>query len=221
MPNIMNMLNNMNMYKYKLFFIFIVFMLGLYFVLNYPTIESFSTANKSYRCANILIQKGSSYFLFNSKLAKIPGVNPLRFNNLEDYVEFTDWQRSQGIRCPILYVQETYDAQGNPVYNARPSPTDLQGGLQPQLQSQQPSSQYSQLIDASRDSIPFNQNGYPAFDPHDQMIGLITPLDKMFHEKSNGVSPNPMDKNWGGIKYTQSLIDSGYYAGNEVAIKVA
>ena len=29
-------------------------------------------------------------------------------------------------------------------------------------------------------------------------------------------SPNAMDDNWGGIQYTQHLIDSGYYADNEV-----
>ncbi len=223
------------MYKFSI--ILIVFILGLYFVSTYQTIESFSTTDNNtnklnYRCANILIQKGSLYFLFNSKLAKIPGVNPLRFNNLEEYVEFTSWQRSQGIRCPILYVQESYDAQGNPVYNARPSPTDLQGGLPPQqaqqtqaqqtqAQQTQTQGQYSQLIDAGRDNIFFNQNSYPGYDPQDQMIGLITPLDKMFHEKSNGVSANPMDVNWGGTKYTQSLVDSGYYAGDEVSIRIA
>ena len=33
--------------------------------------------------------------LLNSGLAKIPGVNPVVFNNLEEYVEFTEWQRSK------------------------------------------------------------------------------------------------------------------------------
>jgi hypothetical protein len=30
-----------------------------------------------------------------------------------------------------------------------------------------------------------------------------------------------MDPNWGGTEYTQALVDSGYYAGNEVSIKIA
>jgi len=29
-----------------------------------------------------------------------------------------------------------------------------------------------------------------------------------------------MDPNWGGQKYTQSLIDSGFYSENEVSIRV-
>ena len=118
---------------YKLIIIVSLFILGLYFVSSYPSsysssIEGFGGMN---RCPNILIQKGSVFYLYNSKIAKIPGVNPLQFNSLDEYVEFMDWQRSQGIRCPILYLQESYDAQGNPVLKARPSPTDLQGGLQP------------------------------------------------------------------------------------------
>jgi hypothetical protein len=30
------------------------------------------------------------------------------------------------------------------------------------------------------------------------------------------VSPNPMDPNWGGADYTQSLVDKGYYVDNEI-----
>jgi hypothetical protein len=33
-------------------------------------------------------------------------------------------------------------------------------------------------------------------------------------------SPNPMDHNWGGAEFTQSLIDQGYYKDNEVLINV-
>ncbi len=30
-----------------------------------------------------------------------------------------------------------------------------------------------------------------------------------------------MDPNWGGAEYTQALVDSGFYKGNEVSIAVA
>ena len=170
-------------------------------------------------CPNVLIQKGSDFYLYNSKLAKVPGVNPLQFKSLEEYVEFTDWQRSQGIRCPVLYLQEVYDTQGNPVYKARPSPTNLSGGIPDTPAAMQYQQPVTKLFDASRDDPPYNQNSYPAFDPHDQYIGLNTPLDKMYHE--GGVSPNPMDPNWGGEEYTQELVDSGYYADDEVKIASA
>jgi hypothetical protein len=43
----------------------------------------------------------------------------------------------------------------------------------------------------------------------------------MNHEQqSKAISPNPMDDNWGGAAYTQTLVDKGYYAENEVSIAV-
>lgn len=201
----------------KLAVIGLIFLAGLYFVTFPERVEGFS--NKvPYSCPNILIQKGTDFYLYNSKLAKVPGVNPLQFKNLEDYVEFTDWQRSQGIRCPVLYLQEVYDAQGNPVYKARPSPMNLSGGTIEAPAGVAPP--VTKLYDAGRDDPPYNKNSYPAYDPMDQYIGLNTPLDKMFHENT-GVSANPMDANWGGQTFTQELVDEGYYEGNEVSIAPA
>ena len=207
----------------KLVIIIIIFVLGLYYVTCQNNIyESFKSGVKTpYRCANILIQKGSEYYLYNSKLAKVPGVNPLKFNHLDDYVEFTNWQRSQGIRCPILYVQESYDAQGNPEYKARPSPLNMQGGLQNMSLGSGPTLEVSKLVDAGRDDPPYNENSVPAFDQLNQNIGLYTPLDKMYHETNNTVSPNPMDTTWGGREYTQELVDAGYYEEDDVTGSVS
>jgi hypothetical protein len=201
----------------KLAVIGLIFLAGLYFVTFPEGVEGFS--NKvPYSCPNILIQKGADFYLYNSKLANVPGVNPLQFKSLEDYVEFTDWQRSQGIRCPVLYLQEVYDAQGNPVYKARPSPMNLSGGSIEAPAGVVPP--VTKLYDAGRDDPPYNKNSYPAYDPMDQYIGLNTPLDKMFHENT-GVSANPMDANWGGQTFTQELVDGGYYQGDEVSIAPA
>jgi len=215
---------------YKLAIIASVFLIGLYFTCKYGGPEGFEgfegfegMSNIRDRCPDVLIQKGSNYYLHNSKLAKIPGVNPLEFKNLDDYVEFTEWQRSQGIRCPILYLQQSYDAQGNAVYKARPSPTNLQGGLQDV--QMMPSGQIvtdpvQKLIDAGRNDPPYNENSYPSYDKDNQYIGLKTPLDKMYNENQDGISPDPMDANWGGRKYTQRLIDSGFYKDDNVKLWV-
>ena len=34
-------------------------------------------------------------------------------------------------------------------------------------------------------------------------------------------SADPMKPNWGGADYTQNLVDTGYYAGNEVSIRIS
>lgn len=198
--------------------IIIVFLAGIYFCAK--SSEGFTSDINLNRCPNILIQKDTKFYLYNSKLAKVPGVNPVEFNNLEEYTEFLDWQRSQGIRCPGLYLQQTYDAQGNPVYKVRPSPNDLQGGLPPSAPYSKPPNP-TLLVDATQTDRPYNINSYPAFDNSSYYVGTTTPLDGMnAKQEAQGISPDPMDPNWGGAEYTQSLVDQGYYAGNEVKLRV-
>jgi len=175
--------------------------------------DTYDKPNKN-RCPNILIQKGTELYLHNSRLANVPGVNPLKFNNLEDYVEFTDWQRGQGIRCPVLYLQHSFDAQGKPVYKIRPSPMDLQGGLPPVVSGGVVAASANANMIEDSDKPPMNANSYPAFDPMEPNAG--NPKDHL--KKLKGLSANPMDPNWGGDAYTQRLIDAGKYSGEEVDI---
>jgi hypothetical protein len=208
----------------KIIFILFIFFVGLYLYILYSKnpkiIEQLTTMNGELRCPNILIQKGSQYFLYNSNIAQVPGVNPIQFNNLEEYNEFLEWQRGAGIRCPVLYVQNTYDAQGNRVYKVRPSVNELQGGLPPTTPVPLPL-KFTPLVDATRNDLPYNQNSYPAFDQSSYYVGSITPLDQIKNSDYNMLySDNPMDPNWGGAEYTQALTDAGYYKANEVSIYV-
>jgi len=222
------------------FLFIIVFLIGLYFYTKTadPNYVEGLTSNTTTtrRCPDLLIQKGSKIYLYNSKLAKVPGVNPIEFENLEDYTEFLDWQRSQGIRCPVLYLQESYDPQGNTVYKVRPDILEPQGGLPPSIASSSGKMipEHGQehgrkkdyvnptlLVDATRNDPPYNKNSYPAYDETSYYVGTTTPLDLMDEkQESEKISPNPMDPNWGGADYTQSLVDKGYYKENEVSIRV-
>ena len=226
-----------------LIFLFIVlFLIGLFFYakgndLSYTFSEGFiSDESKGVRCPNLLIQKGSRFYLYNSKLAQVPGVNPIEFSNLEDYSEFLDWQRSQNIRCPVLYLQETYDAQGNKVYKTRPSIHEPQAGLPPSIASSSGEMIIESglgtpdmpaypnptlLVDATRNDPMYNVNSYPAHDQSDYYVGTTTPLDMMNVKAEQApISPDPMHQNWGGSDYTQKLVDKGYYKENEVTIRV-
>ena len=220
-----------------IFLLMIVFFIGMYFYVKNGDEGFTNNDTKGPRCPNLLIQKGSRFYLYNSKLAEVPGVNPVEFENLEDYTEFLDWQRSQNIRCPVLYLQETYDAQGNRVYKSRPSVSEPQAGLPPSaaapigIASQvtpmtEPSLEPvgeeaypnpTLLVDATRNDPPYNQGSYPAHDQTSYYIGTTTPLDKMDMAAEKAIiSPDPMNPNWGGSEYTQSLVDKGYYKDNEV-----
>jgi hypothetical protein len=222
----------------------LVFLIGLFFYAKCADpkyAEGLTNNTNVTRCPNLLIQKGSAFFLYNSKLAQVPGVNPVEFENLEDYTEFLDWQRSQGIRCPVLYLQETYDAQGNKVFKSRPSVSEPQGGLPPSTLSPigiasqvQPIAEPSLepvgepaypnptlLVDATRNDPPYNENSYPGYDETSYYIGTTTPLDGMdIAQEKAAISPNPMDPNWGGANYTQGLVDKGYYKQDEVSIYI-
>jgi len=205
-----------------LIFAILIIILGGIFYTKYGNgsnpkmIEGLTTANGELRCPNLLIQKGAKYYLYNSNLVQVPGVNPIEFNNLEEYNEFLEWQRGAGIRCPVLYVQNTYNAQGDRVYKVRPSVTEPEGGLPPTtsiplpLKFQQP------------DNTSYNQNGYPAFGQTSYYVGSLTPpLDQIKNSNYNMLySDNPMDPNWGGTEYTQALVDKGYYADNNVSLYV-
>ena len=222
----------------------LVFLIGLFFYAKCTDplyAEGYTNQNAKPRCPNLLIQQDSKFYLYNSKLAKVPGVNPIEFDNLEEYTEFLEWQRSQGIRCPVLYLQSTYDTQGNQVYKARPSVTEPQAGLPPSAEapngiaSQYPPIMESSLgdanalaypnptllVDATRNDPPYNKQSVPAYDESSYYVGTTTPLDMMDVAQENAaVSPNPMDPNWGGAEYTQELIDKGYYKEREVKINV-
>jgi len=218
----------------------VIFLIGIYFYTKENPKYSEGLTNTGFnksRCPNLLIQKGSRFYLHNSKLAQVPGVNPVEFDNLEDYTEFLDWQRSQGIRCPVLYLQQTYDAQGNEIYKVRPSVSEPQGGLPPSIASSSgniitetpslgtPDSlaypNPTLLVDATRNDKPYNKNSYPAFDQSSYYVGTTTPLDNMnIAQQQASISPDPMDPNWGGAPYTQKLVDKGYYDENNVDIYI-
>lgn len=124
------------------------------------------------RCPNLLVQKGTKFYLYNSKLARIPGVNPVMFNTLEDYLEFLEWQRGAGIRCPVLYVQYTYDVHGEPVYKVHPSVTDPQGGLPPNPMIVPPSSDDAATFDTAQ-----HVEIVPGFNSTDLFVESTTQFD--------------------------------------------
>ena len=213
----------------KMTIIIIIFLLGLYYVTNYSRSNIFETfenntspgcPNMLPGCPNMLFKRDGNYFLYNSKLAKVPGVNPIQFKTLEEYTEFIDWQKGQGITCPVLFLEYSYDTQGNEVYKTCTSPVDQANVLLPNDYKGLHPGGISDLLDANRDQPPYNQDNPPGYDENDQYVGLETPIDKMYHSKDT-VSANPMDSNWGGNEFTKKAIKDGKYKGNEVSIQVA
>ena len=123
------------MTSFRLLIVAIAIILGVYFCISEPVNNPEGFDNETVKlsadekCPNLLVQEEGGITLTNTEEKIVPGVNPMRFNNLEEYVEFIKWQRSNGVRCPVLFLQKTEDAQGEACYRARPDIADPQGGL--------------------------------------------------------------------------------------------
>ena len=146
--------------------------------------------------------------LLNNRKARIPGINPIFFDNLEDYVEFVKWQRSQGIKCPVLYFNEMQHAQGNTKFRMLNDPLDPQAGLPSYKQL---TATEVPLYDSNMDHPPYNQNNYHGFDPTNQNTGRYTSLDKVFYTNKKGNSADAMKMNWAGAESARRMVRSGKY----------
>ena len=201
----------------------IIFILGLYVtVFHVPcgcAKENMDNQSNS-SCPDMLVKRGNVLMLYNSK-KPTDSTNPIPFFNLDEYINYLEVQRQNGNDCPVLFLQEETNAQGENIYRMRPSPFDLQGGLPstPNVTEEDIKKMQNamEVLDASRDNLPFNKNQYAGFDPQGQHVGEYTKLDAIHDSTaSKRISDNPMDGNWAGTTYTQQMVDSGKYEGNEI-----
>ena len=164
-----------------------VSILGLYMCYPLKKNESFSGGSDNTsipaRCPNILIKKGNQFYLYNSKLVGVPGVNPIVFSNLEDYTEFISWQRGKGIFCPVLQLREEFDAQGNPILKQHDNLNDVDGGLPSKNAFTE-----EKRLDANLQNIPFNKTGIAAYDSKNQSVGSKTSIDNIYLNKTEVIS---------------------------------
>lgn len=200
-----------------LLFLLITFLVGIYFIFYFSSEKASETVLKTEgftndSCPDLLIQKGNVLMLYNTKQPMDDGKNPIPFFNLDEYINYLEIQRSKGINCPVLYLKQENNTQGEDVYRMRPSPFDLQGGLPAMVPTPE-----VKRADSSRDNPPYNANNFNSFDPQGLYVGKYTDLDKIHDStKQNKISDNPMDPNWAGVIYTQQMVDSGKYVGSSI-----
>lgn len=164
-----------------LLLVLIVLFLIHYFMKTHNLLNNKKEGFVSNQCPTNLIKKGNQIFLYNPKLAKVPGVNPIVFKNLRDYEHFIKWQRGSGLNCPILHLERMYDSQGFEKYEIKSSfmldnPT---GPLNHNLPVINKPPSLEKLLNANEENKPYNQNSIPAYDQNNQNIGRFTKLDNM------------------------------------------
>jgi len=187
--------------KFKSCLIVSFFILGLLFTLTYKhsdLVEGFDVNDK---CPNLLVKKGKELHLVNTKKAMIPGVNPIKFNNLEEYAEFVKYQKYMNINCPILYYEETYDVQNNKGFRLQNDPLNKKGGLP---------SNISKKYNVTDTKNPLDKaNHFQGVENENQNIGIKTKLDDIVLE----ATINPMDSAWKGDAATKASIKKGDFVG--------
>jgi len=71
--------------------------------------------------------------------------------------------------------------------------------------------------DVLRSNVAYPDSSYAPFDPLNEDINHYEYVAKEFaSSQPTGLSDNPMDPNWGGVKYTQDIIKSGKYNDNNI-----
>jgi hypothetical protein len=179
-------------------------------------IESFHNPDE---CPDMLIKEGNVLLLLNTSKPRENGVNPKIFKNLDEYINYLEVERTKGNKCPILFLQKEVNTQGNEEYRMRPSPFELEGGMQLSndlYKNMEKEKGFIVPLDATRDG-DYNKNQFPGFDSHNLHQGQYTSIDNVRDSTINGqFSDNPMDSNWGGYYHTQAAVKSGKYKDREV-----
>jgi len=191
----------------------VTFLAGFYFYMTYgERKEGFKSSGESTGCHDLLVRKGSSLLLYNTKT---PNEDPIPFYNLDEYINYLEIQRKRGIKCPILFLQYETTTQGTEVYRMRPSPFDLQAGVPDTAIASitQIGGNPVKILDATRDSSTYNTGQFAGFDPYGLHIGEYTEIDAIHDstEVNKPISENPMDKNWGGVQITENAVRTGNY----------
>lgn len=165
-------------------FALLLFIMGIVFITN----DEFKKEGfVSGQCPTTMIKNGEQIMVYNPKMAKIPGVNPILFDNLEDYKEYVRWQKQNKLNCPILYLEKVFDTQGQEMYEIKPSfDTDIPIGA---MNHSMPRIHHEpKALDASRENPPFNQNSLPGIDNQNQMFGVGS--DRMIlYPNSQNIEP--------------------------------
>ena len=223
--------------NFKISMIVGFFILGLLFNLSYKhkdlVKEPFDIVNN---CPNLLIKQGKEIHLVNTKKALIPGVNPIKFESLEDYAQFVKYQQHLKINCPILYYQETYDTQNNKGFRLHNDPLDIDGGLPSHIAKEYNINNSSilakegEFINAKNLNrkntykvdntnhikqvtpvdLSINHNKFTkSMDPQDQKVGVKTYVDNI------KMDTNPMSSSWLGHDETNKSIKMGEFDGQK------
>ena len=88
---------------------------------SYLEVNDLKEEESEEMCPTLLIKRGNQLMLYNKNLPEIPKENPIFFDNLEQYIAYVKRQKEiYNQDCPVLFLQEEINTQGEEVYRMRP-----------------------------------------------------------------------------------------------------
>ena len=192
----------------KKIIILAIFLIGLYFtatVKHSDLIESFSDEDPKKGCYDLLVKKDGRFYLYNSKVAYVPGVNPVVFNDLEEYGQYMEWEKKHGMKCPILMVEKTIDTQNESKYNLMPKPLNDPSEIN-----------MFNGVSVASNSQPLNKTiDNPKIQKFNDMINEYLSDSTIDGNTTLNKSANAMDTNWGGTEYSRKMVTNGHFTNHD------
>lgn len=63
-------------------------------------------------CPNVIMEVDGKIHLYNTRKAKVPGVNPMVLSSLADYPQLMAFLNAKGMNCPALFLRRGRSASG-------------------------------------------------------------------------------------------------------------
>ena len=73
-------------------------------------IDSAFSVNKD--CPNVIMEVDGQIHLYNTRKAKVPGINPIQLKSLASYPELMSYLNAKGMNCPALFLRQSRGANG-------------------------------------------------------------------------------------------------------------
>ncbi len=196
---------------FRVIIIITMFLIGLYFtatVKHSDLVEGFTDgANQDSKkgCYDLLVKKDGRFYLYNSKVSYVPGVNPIVFNGLAEYGQYMEWEKKHGIKCPILMVEHMIDSQNESKYNLMPKALSDPGEMK-----------MFNGLNAASSSQPLNKPiDNPKIQKFNEVINEYLSDSTIDGNTTLGKSANAMDSNWGGTDYARKMVDNGHFTDHD------
>ena len=155
----------------------------LILVLVFLLLYLYVMENSNEFCYDLIEKKNNRYHVYNSKRELIPGLNPLIFDNLEDYKKYMEWKQDNGSDCPAIYFDRKYTTQNKLGYQLAKNPVSVSVFTLPpkdntSIIKDNGDIRYSR--DLFNSELVLSKSHYPGFDPTDQDIGKKNKIDMKF-----------------------------------------